>query len=141
MRKVEFDDLRTQRKRRIIDHDTAFGVGERLIVAVRPERTNKSTPVDAVLFGNPVRDGVVDILRRVAVVGRLFASKLLHEGRVLGAVVQQRHLPHRTICHLPTLPFVLPRRLSPGRRSSDRLRRPKIQIGDFSSQARGLLLK
>ena len=83
MLRVPFDDLRQDAEGRIVDDDAAGLVFLLLIVAARIERPDEVLLVQTVLAGHPVGDGLVDLLRRVAVVGRVLRLELVQELLVL----------------------------------------------------------
>ena len=76
---VPVKDLRQDGERRIINHDRVLRVSFFLIVSARIERTHKTRALDAVLLLDPCRDGFIDQIRRVAVIGRLLDLELIQE--------------------------------------------------------------
>ena len=84
---VELQNLRHNGEGRIIQHDAVLRIVEVLEVAAGPKRADDLRTVEAVLIRRPVRDRVVDVLRRVAVVGGFRRLELLDEGRVFDVVV------------------------------------------------------
>ena len=83
MLRVPLDDLRQDAEGRIVDDDAAGLVLLLLVVAARIERPDEVLLVQPVLAGHPVGDGLVDLLRRVAVVGRVLRLELVQELLVL----------------------------------------------------------
>ena len=76
--------LRENREGRIVDHDVARVVIPRVrIVSAGPEDPDEVRLVYVVFLSHPVRDGVVDVLRGVAVVGRQLRLELIDEARVV----------------------------------------------------------
>ena len=81
--RVPLDDLRQDAEGRVIHDDAAGLVLLLLVVAARIERSDEVLPAESVLSGHPVGDGLVDLLRRVAVVGRVLCLELVQELLVL----------------------------------------------------------
>ena len=90
VRAVPPDDLGLDGEGRVVDHDAPLGVVEALIVAAWVERAHERGAVDPVGGGGPVGDGVVDLGRRVAVVGCPLVLELLEELVVLVVPVLPR---------------------------------------------------
>ena len=80
---VEVQDLSQDRKRRVVDHDVHVLVVLFLIVAAGVEWPNELLPVELVLFSDPCRDGLINDVRCVAVVGRFLWLELVQELVVL----------------------------------------------------------
>ena len=80
---VKSADLREDRKRRVVDHHAAVRVGLVLIVASGVKWPNNRRALQAVVLQSPVADHLVDVLRRVAVVGGELRLELIHKGVVL----------------------------------------------------------
>ena len=70
------------------------------IIAARVERTHEARTVEAVLLRHPLRHRLVDIVRGVAVVGRLLLFELLEEL----VVFLVTFLPLRSVLLLPVEP-------------------------------------
>ena len=77
--RVKSADLREDRKRRVVDHHAAVRVGLVLIVASGVKWPNNRRALQAVVLQSPVADHLVDVLRRVAVVGGEFRLEFIHK--------------------------------------------------------------
>ena len=93
---VEVADARKDGERWVVHDNAPVGVLFALVVAIGPERTNKVGAVKAISLRDPVGDDVVNLWRRVAVVGRLLRLELLHKRGVLWRLVRERHLHAHT---------------------------------------------
>ena len=76
---VKAHDLCQDRKRRVVDHDVPVLVVLFLVVSAWIEWPDELLPVELVLIGYPCRDGLINDVRRIAVVGRLLWLKLVQE--------------------------------------------------------------
>ena len=72
----KIDDLLKNRKRRVV-HDDLARVVLALIIATRPERPDDGRLIDTVFFGHKVQHGLVDQIRRHAVIGRPLGLEFL----------------------------------------------------------------
>ena len=77
--RVKSADLREDRKRRVVDHHAAVRVGLVFIVASGVKWPNNRRALQAVVRQSPVADRLVDVLRRVAVVGGEFRLEFIHK--------------------------------------------------------------
>ena len=89
---IKIADLRQDRKRRIIKHDTSVRVVKRLVVSAWIKRAHDTARIDTILLARPVTDGIVDKRRRVAVVRRLFGLKFCDKIVILRIVCKKRRL-------------------------------------------------
>ena len=80
---IPVKDLRQNGERRIVHDHAALRILFFLVVAARVKRSDHLRGLHTVLIGHPFRHGLVDGLRRVAVVGRLLDLELLQELVVL----------------------------------------------------------
>ena len=76
---VEADDLRDDRKRRIVDDRASRRVVCLGVVLPRPERADDGSLVDIEPRHHPVHDRIVDVSGREAVVSRVTRLELVHE--------------------------------------------------------------
>ena len=82
--RIEAPDLRQNGERRVVEHEAPLGVVVALVVAAGPEGTHHLHSVERHEVGrHPSLYGLVDGLRRVAVVGGLLRLELLHEALVV----------------------------------------------------------
>ena len=81
--RVPLDDLRQDAEWRVIHDDAAGLVLLLLVVTARIERPDEVLPAEPILSGRPVGDGLVDLLRRVAIVSRVLCFELVQELLVL----------------------------------------------------------
>ena len=84
---VELAYLREDGERRIVHDHLAAAVIELLVVASRIERSHYLRWVDVVFGASPVLYDLVDLWRRVAVIGCLLRLELLLEGKALFGVL------------------------------------------------------
>ena len=84
---VEVEDLSQDAEGRVVHDDRPLPVLLLLIVPARIEGPDEVLPVQPVLLLHPCRDGLIDQVRRVAVVGRLLDLELVQEGVVLLVVL------------------------------------------------------
>ena len=89
---VKRHDLRNNRKRGIIDDDTAIGVCVPHVIAARIKRPYKIGAIQAVLLGNPFGNRIIHWLRRIAVIRRLFRFEFFDELPVFLRYVVHPHL-------------------------------------------------
>ena len=89
---VELHDLADYREWWIIDDDAAALVLVPLVVSTWPERSDDVAAVYSVSFADPLEDGLVYVVRRVTVVGRLLRFELVNELLVLVSRFCECHL-------------------------------------------------
>ena len=102
---VPVEDLRQDRKRRIVDDDAALRVFFLLIISAGIEGPDHLRPLHAVLVFHPAGDGLIDQIRRVAVVRRFLCFELVQKFVIffvsfLPAVVQALVLLEPAVGHL-----------------------------------------
>ena len=83
LRDVERGDFPDDRKGRVVDYHAPRGVAVCLVVAARPERAHDLAPAEVVFAHRPVAHRLVDVRRRVAVVGCLARLELVEEAVVV----------------------------------------------------------
>ena len=84
--KIKLDDLRKNRKGRVVQNQAAGRICIRLIVPARIKRADDAGWVDVVPIAHPVKDRVIDQRRGVAVVGRFFGLELIDKSVILGVI-------------------------------------------------------
>ena len=84
--KIKLDNLRKDRKGRIVQNQAAWWICIRLIVPARIKRADDAGWVDVVPIAHPVKDRVIDQRRGVAVVGRFFGLELIDKSVILGVI-------------------------------------------------------
>ena len=84
--KIKLDDLRKDRKGRVVQNQAAGWICISLIVPARIKRADDAGWVDVVPIAHPVKDRVIDQRRGVAVVGRFLGLELIDKSVILGIV-------------------------------------------------------
>ena len=83
MSRVEADDTRQQRERRVIHHRALLGIGEVLVVTSRHEGANHLHTIERIDALHKLKHGIIHRGRRIAVVGRLLRLELIYKRVVI----------------------------------------------------------
>lgn len=87
---IEPDNLRDDRKGRVVDHHAIIGIDQALVITTRIERTDNGHSVDIAMIGYILQNIVVHRWRRIAVVGRFLGLEFLNKSIV---IVEKPFLP------------------------------------------------
>lgn len=87
---IEPDNLRDDRKGRVVDHHAIIGIDQALVITTRIERADNGHPVDVAMIGYILQNIVVHRWRRIAVVGRFLGLEFLNKSIV---IVEKPFLP------------------------------------------------
>lgn len=80
---IEPDNLRDDRKGRVVDHHAIIGIDQALVITTRIERADNGHPVDVAMIGYILQNIVVHRWRRIAVVGRFLGIEFFHKALVI----------------------------------------------------------
>ena len=100
---VELHNLADYRERRIVDDDTVLLVLVPLIVSTGPERADHVVTLHTVHLADPVKDRLVYVVRREAVVRCFLRFELVDKLSVLIRYLLKRHLL-RDVLHFSAVP-------------------------------------